>query len=798
MNPFEQSRERLDRLIREPEISSSRNEATTRLQLINYLLFECLGWSTFECVAEEAHAGEYADYTLSAPRPLLILEAKREGEYFDVPAGSKSLISAIPSLVKGNPKLGAAIQQAASYCQSRGVPFAAVSNGHQLVAFVAIRQDQPPLEGRALVFPSMESMHENFLELWNAISKPAIEERLLEQLLLGTSGPEIPPKLSSHIWAYPGTKARNRFQADLKIVSELVLEDVATTPEMESEFLSECYCDSGALSEFSMSSRDMLHARYAALFDSTAPGPTAIPAVTKKGVSGELLAKSLSRRPVLILGDVGAGKTTFLRHLVTVSAAEQFRNAVTLHLDLGSQATLALDLREYVIREIGRQLHEDYGIDIEERGFVRAVYHGELSRFAKGIFGDLHDSDPARFAEHERAFMQEKLLDKAEHIRWSLGHIERGHKKQIVIFLDNADQRSYVTQQQVFLISQEFAEHWPATVFVTLRPETFHLSLRTGGALSGYHPKAFTIAPPRTDRVIEKRLKFGLRLTRGEVSIKALKGVNLQLSTLESILLALLQTLAARRELAELIENIASGNVRHALDLVQQFLGSGHVDTEKIVRIFSEQGEYTVPLHEFLRAVIYGDSEHYDPSRSNVANLFDVSSHDEREHFILPIIISVLADWSGAGVRNGFVETSLLYARIQGLGFRPEQVDAALVRAHRHKMVETSARRTPEPGQEMPPSFRVTSVGLYHTRRLAGLFTYLDAIAVDLPVFDSEVRDRIQDAGGIHARLDRALIVCDYLDDVWRRMPAVTSSFVWPNYSNALRQDVAVIRRRLG
>lgn len=63
----------------------TRNEATTRLHLIDRLLFECLGWDRNDVTAEEAHNGQYADYTLHAPRRILIVEAKKEGVYFDLP-----------------------------------------------------------------------------------------------------------------------------------------------------------------------------------------------------------------------------------------------------------------------------------------------------------------------------------------------------------------------------------------------------------------------------------------------------------------------------------------------------------------------------------------------------------------------------------------------------------------------------------------------------------------------------------------------------------------------------------------
>lgn len=51
--------------------SASRNEATTRLHLIDDLLFECLVWDKrCDCVLEERIDGLYADYTLASPAPL--------------------------------------------------------------------------------------------------------------------------------------------------------------------------------------------------------------------------------------------------------------------------------------------------------------------------------------------------------------------------------------------------------------------------------------------------------------------------------------------------------------------------------------------------------------------------------------------------------------------------------------------------------------------------------------------------------------------------------------------------------
>lgn len=80
-------------------------------------------------------------------------------------------------------------------------------------------------------------------------------------------------------------------------------------------------------------------------------------------------------------------------------------------------------------------------------------------------------------------------------------------KRQIIVFLDNIDQRDADFQEQVFLIGQSLAEAWPATVFLSLRPDTFYRS-RNVGSLTAYQPRVFTIAPPDIKQVIDKRLRF--------------------------------------------------------------------------------------------------------------------------------------------------------------------------------------------------------------------------------------------------------------------------------------------------
>jgi hypothetical protein len=484
------------------------------------------------------------------------------------------------------------------------------------------------------------------------------------------------------------------------------------------------------------------------------------------------------------------GKTSFQRHLITIDAESILKNAISLYVNFGARGTLSTDLRKFLIGAIEFQLSEKYRIDVLDRGLVKRVYAIELKKFERSIYGDLAESDPVAFTNKQRAYLDERLSDRSEHLRLSLTHLSKERRQQVVIFLDNTDQRSPADQEQAFLIAQELAEGWRATVYLPIRPDTFHQS-RKMGTLSGYHSKAFTISPPRVDEVLRKRLEFALKFTRGEIPLPLpiTSKITMKMTALNALIRVLLESFEDNVELLELLDNISNGNIRLVLDLVKQFLGSGHVNTAKIYEIFRESEYYMLSLHEFLRAVIFGDNVFYDPSRSPFANVFDIVWNDPKEHFLVPIIVGTVHQLRSASSSDGFVDLRAIYTRVQGLGFTPEQIDQAITRSAAKNLLDSPARRVPTSGGEMPEVLRATSIGLYHVNRLSRLFSYHDAVLVDIPVLDPQVRKEIRVAINIEDRVRRVRLLRTYLDKCWEALSPSTFGFNWPAASKDLEAD---------
>ena len=803
IDKYESGRKTLEILIEDfKELDINKfNEADTRFRFIDKILIECLNWEPKDINNEDVKDNHFADYKLNLFRPVAVWEAKRIGNYFELPVGVSKLIMPLKTICKDNQNIKDALIQVGGYCHERGIKIGVVSNGWQIIAFVANRNDSvPPLDGNGLVIPSLEFFLANYKEVWNCLSKNGFQEDYITKKILGGSDEQLPPKLSSTITQYPGIKNRNPFQVELEIISDLVLEDVIKEKSIEKDFLKDCYCKSGSLSQYSLVSKQILSTRYSYLFEGNDKKAVLEQVTTKKGLSTDLVdlfANNRSKRPILLIGDVGVGKSTFIDNLLLVEAPTAFEKSITFKIDLGSKAIISLDLKEAVLKIIKQQLLQLYNIDILEDNFVRNAYYIELENFKKGVFVKrLYEVAPIQAIEKEIDFLTNLIKDDVEHLKKSLEYICKNQKKQIIVFIDNCDQRNDLDQETAFLIAQELASDWSTIVFVCLRPETFHRTKKKEGALSGYHSKAFTIAPPRIDEVIIKRLLFAQKITRGEIALSKLNNTT-SFSKLDILIQCFIDSLETNRFLFTFFENVSNGNIRKAIELIKKFFGSGHVNTEKIIDIIEETGTYTIPVHEMLRSVIYGDNEHYNPINSEITNLFDVRANEPKDHFTVPLILGLLQDFSVNNRNEGFVSIKELYAYMQKLGYLPITIDLALNFMYSKELFETSEKGNYLNTDKNELRLRATGTGIYHLSHLVNNFTYIDAIIVDVPIFDKEVREKIINSFNIKERLERAIIFSDYLDCIWDNESFRNTHFIWKQKSVEIRADIEKIKLKL-
>lgn len=783
------------------------NEAETRFQIIDRLIIECLGWPREMVRLEQPQNRKYSDYELGLPRKV-IWEAKKEGKVFDLPANSnKNTLCDLASIIESDEEAREAIEQVQGYCIKRGVEIAVVTNGRQIIAFFATRTDGlDPLQCKCFVVDGYEQLIEKFNQVWQTLSPEGIFERRLYRFLKVGEDSKLPEKLSHFLYDYPKYRYPSNLQHSLSTISELLLNDIIEQEDVEQRFYQDCYCESGALSQHALVSKHLLSSRYQALF-SPSEKTVITPATQKDGslsINSEVIASSVRQRPIVLIGDVGVGKTSFIKHLMHVSANKEFKDSIYIYINLGSQGALSAELKDFILSEVERQLYEKYSVDIREASFIRGVYDSEIRRFENGIFAELKKNNPDLYATKLMDFLEKKIQYTDMHLKASIDHIAKGRKKQIVIALDNADQRNINVQQEAFIIAQNFSREWLAVVFVTVRPHTFFQS-RKSGTLAAYPPRVFTILPPRVDQVIERRLKFALGVAEGKIQIQHLGNIHLNLANIATFIRALLFSLNRNEKLVEFLSNITGGNIREVIGFVTRFIGSPNVDAEKIIHKM-DNGGYVIPLHEFWKSALLGEYSHYDPVSSIALNLFDIVSFNPNEHFLTPMILGYLNSEGKHKNKDGFVATNAIIAEMQNFGFSPASTSAMIQAANNKKLIETAERVTFDEGEgnffedKEPENFRLTTIGAYHLKRWISEFSYLDAMSHDTPILNEETRDILRNdinSFNISDRLNRAVVFRGYLTKTWHDSNLRSSYFDWDEVLAIGEESFARVQRAI-
>ena len=813
--PFEltEGLERLKAILADrPSDSADWHEAENRFQFVDRLLVECLGWQKPNIRVEVSDDdGGRSDYVLGEPAKA-VLEAKREARAFkSIPRGRASSVRKLASLTAASKDFAAAAAQVVPYCSLLGAQLAVICNGPQLAIFQALTPGYPPLEGECYFFDGFDEYVEHFPLLWTLLSPEGVtENKALRDLSLHRT-PRVPSKASLSIPEPNRVLYRNTFQENMQSLSSLLLEVIEDNEELKSDFYRECYVPLVANNRHLLLSKSIIETRYRrAAGGSSNPG--SISEITSKNsenevtINGGSVGGTSTSKPIVVLGDVGVGKTSFFENLYENLDGAEKANTYFLNINLGISGNLSTTVKDFVLQAVPKILKQKYGVDIFSADFANAIYHVPLQEFESSVDGQLKDVDSRAYQLARIAFLNGLIAQKDAHLHASLAHLAHGRRKQIVLVIDNADQRTYDIQQAAFLIAQELAATRSVLVFVALRPSTFHES-KNAGALSGYQNRTLTISPPPADEVVLKRLSFAVRVAEGKVNPAALEHVRLQLGNVVAFLNATLRSIRRNADIRTFLSNITGGNTRGVIELIGSFLGSPNVDSQKIVRLEGETGRYIVPLHEFTKHALLGDYAYYNSNSSQVAfNLFDVTMADPREHFICSLMVAYCASNAGRRDNDGFVNGDEILTEMRRHGFVDDQSRKALVRLAKARLIETphSHYREIRNTDETEPEafyYRSTSIGLYHTRYWAGAFSFLDAMSTDTPIFDEQAREVVSAEASsliISSRYRKTAQFRAYLEAEWLSSGLDASYFNFSDVIKAQAPTFASVERVIG
>ena len=383
------------RLQWEPRLKEIDNEADTRFKLIDQILHKVLGWNILGDFSLERYSQSgFADYILSADgRDRMVVEAKRAGAALVDTHAKSTQYLAVKSAALKDAQTG--LTQAQNYCMNNGITFAVLTSGLEWIAYLAIReQGRKPSEGKLIVFPSLESISQDFSQFWDLFSRQAVLEDTYKIRIREVEGFRIQPLEELKPILKPNDRkflAKSQLALDLDKVFKEFFSSMAG--QNDPEMLAQCFVESKESKEADVNLETIANSLIGQL-------------ELMSSDEGEQLQRRMqsaveSKRGefVLIIGNKGAGKTTFVDRFFRLVLPTNLRESCTLiRVDVGDHtgelSTIVSWLDQQILLMLEQNLFER-GIATNEQ--LQGIFYSEYCRWKEGPYKFLYERDKTEF-----------------------------------------------------------------------------------------------------------------------------------------------------------------------------------------------------------------------------------------------------------------------------------------------------------------------------------------------------------------------------------------------------------------
>ena len=456
--------------------ANDANESETRLKVITDVLYHVLGWTHSDVQSEERVSEDgsttWADYTIRTGMTALVIEAKRVGVTFDeIPDTRRTHLRG--KIVSGH--TGKAITQARDYARKLGIPFAVVTNGDTWIVFPASRTDQIPFsDSSAIIFPSLKSaLDDDFAEFYELLSRDGVINGSLENELLGRIENQLESRRLNNFFN-EGFSKITRHSLYPMIEDAIVTAFTEDIVNNDPSLLEKMYVRTPDRLRFD--NRVKVHIAKRESVSSKSP----IRVVREKGARhvANLIADAGNRaRPVamLVLGQVGAGKTTFLHHTRKVSAAKELEPRTDrpyphwFHVDFRNYSKEESSLA-FLVEILKKSINDDPFLSDYER-CIKHAYKDEIDALFRGPLFLLSNDETERKRNISSLIMKD-YSDGLPYVEKILKYAARS--SAVFLAVDNVDQfEDEEIQSNIFSDSMALSQKIGASLICSMRESTY-------------------------------------------------------------------------------------------------------------------------------------------------------------------------------------------------------------------------------------------------------------------------------------------------------------------------------------
>ncbi|MGQ8335413.1 hypothetical protein ACUNWD_02610 [Sunxiuqinia sp. A32] len=711
---------------------SKESEAQTRFDVIDRIIREILQWKYGQIHVESfVEDTGYIDYTLTAADFKIIIEAKKIGASFPSPTRNKKL--KLTGQILGNGEISKALQQAENYAIKEKSHLVVATNGRCWVFY--------PITG----FYKKEDIYANLLfpfdnpedaeQLFNVFACQNVENNSL--LEITTDTPYVQERKVISILRDKDSRIdRNNIADFISLALDNAL--YAETLYTDSEKLEKCFVSTEARTKFDSTLQIHLQDAKPELV-SPARRIKKDKSIDELGSFIQATRPSIAPPVTLIIGTVGSGKSTYLKHFELVKAKDILANCQChwiyidfeeMGIDGNPRSFLYNKLKEYLLAD-HPQNPTDY------KNAIEPAYDEEIRALARGPYSGYYKSDKEKFKDKVNDLIAKDFGNVEPYVEKVLKYLTQ--KKLCVIILDNIDlYEDMKLETKVFSEGVALSKKVKCHTIVSIRDSTF-IKHRTDSIFNAYELKKLWIDPPPFKDILSKRLNYSKELLENKQAyIPLSSGAKLNVPDL-SIFFDIVRSSLLNEKNGKFLESLSDRNPRKGISLVRNFLTSGHIQADKAIKNYIQgDAKFKFPYHEVFKGSMLGQWKYYKENRSECYNLYDSYLNSYNLQLLRLYIIKYLFYNSQD---KSSVETSVatIVNIFSEIGISDEGIFNVLKSMIKNELIRN------KDGDELnlDSTIFITLSGGYYINILSKRFSYLESVLYDSNIFSDDKWEQI-------------------------------------------------------
>ncbi|MCO8073392.1 hypothetical protein NI470_07110 [Acinetobacter lwoffii] len=717
------------------------NEARTRQIYIDSVFYDVFQWPKVNVPVEDHTNTGFIDYKFvnSSGRAILILEAKKTGNYFELPSTYNDRANSFFCSVKvllTDPAIKTAIEQVRRYCVDEGCQLAGITNGHQWIFFKAFENGKKWVDLKAFVIKNNDYYEQSFIEANNLFNFHNMCAGNLINLLGDTdwNNREL-FRPSEKITVYDQKVESNRYSTHIR---KFINKYFGVIDPNEQEFMNECYVHERNFEKTVSNFQAIVKDTVTPFFKDH--GVEEIKEYEEFSTLTQNIKNKLSKKlysdVIILFGGKGAGKSTFLKKMVFHNPPDFFENnAKFIFVDLLDREENKEKIKDYIYQSMIEDLDE-WDILNSDRGTLLEFFKQEFELAKKqDLYGLNENSEIYNVKLNDLVIVWKadklKVIEKLVH-RWN------SRNKGCIFILDNTDQFSNEIQDYCFQIAHTISTDLKCLVIISMREERYYSS-RLHGTLDAYQNYGFHIASPATRMVFNRRIQYVLnklsspKFCKQEFRSDTREEIIKNLQTFFYILKT--EFTKNNGHLNDFLNSCAHGNTRIALDLFRGFVNSGYTNIDEMVNA----GRWTIQVHQVVKPLMIPDRIFYNEELSIVPNIYKVRDLKNGSHFTGVRILENLRTASIDGYTSIGVLKEYFATHFNMLSDFEENIDNFL----KSGLVESNNRI--DYYCDKVDSIKLTSYGHYVLTNLCLYVTYLELVSIDCALYDQKYANELSE-----------------------------------------------------